>query len=66
MLFFFRPGKEYRFKVRGTKYVNSQLELIKVYKEYLGNDANIVVEYVYSVPLLYHLGKKKKCKVVLC
>ena len=50
-------GKRYRYKVSATKYFNSELELIKVYKKYLGVNANIVVEYVNSVPLLYHLGK---------
>ena len=50
---------EYRFKINVTPDFDNELELIKTYKEYLGVDANIEVEYVNSVPLLSS-GKRKK------
>jgi phenylacetate-CoA ligase len=51
--------KEYRFKICVTSEFNDELELVKVYKDYLGQDAIIEVEYVTDVPLLSS-GKRKK------
>lgn len=50
---------KYTFKINVDKSFNQEQELIIDYRYYLGNDADIKVEYVDSIPVLSS-GKRKK------
>lgn len=51
--------KEYIFKINATREFREENELIEDYKNYLGEDANINIEYVQDIPVLSS-GKRKK------
>ncbi len=50
---------EYLFKLNGTPQDVAEEEIIKYFRNYLGDDANIKFEYVQEIPLLSS-GKRKK------
>ena len=51
--------KTYLFKLNTDKTFLKEDELINEFKGYLGNDADIKIEYVNEIPLLSS-GKRKK------
>ncbi|MEC3966140.1 CoF synthetase [Flagellimonas halotolerans] len=53
-----RKNKNYLFKVNSTGRFDREGEFIAFFKEYLGEDAHVSVEYVSEIPLLKS-GKRK-------
>ncbi len=53
-----KSKKEYELKLNATSEFNQEQEIIKEFKGYLGDDANIDVTYVKEIPLLSS-GKRK-------
>jgi len=51
--------KKYLFKINTTSVSIDKQKIVKTYKEFLGDDAEIEIEYVDDIPLLSS-GKRKK------
>lgn len=51
--------KKYKIVINAIEGFKREKELISEYKNYLGRDANIVIEYVQEIPVL-NSGKRKK------
>ncbi len=51
--------KEYVFKICMPGVFKREAQLVKQFKEYLGDDADFKIEYVHEIPLL-NSGKRKK------
>ncbi|GAA4882063.1 phenylacetate--CoA ligase family protein [Flaviramulus aquimarinus] len=49
---------DYKLKLNITDEFNSEIDIIKEYKKYLGEDANIIIEYVDEIPRL-NSGKRR-------
>ena len=52
----------YTLKLNGAKGIYKEEDIIRVYKSFLGEDANIIIEHVSGIPLL----KSGKFQTTIC